>query len=143
MKITHTPPSDSWLAVLEEVHPESIRWDVESKKQCIYKNDLCFWVVDSENDSLYLGEFLIDRDLETGHYAHLISISSLKKGAGNFMWEYLMTLLPSVGVDTIIGEARPGASWHLAQKHGAKKIGDIVNHGGTGETYIDFIIELK
>jgi hypothetical protein len=142
MKITHTPPSDNWLAIFENLHPEPIRWDTEYKRQVINENDLSFWVVDNENINLYLGEFIIG-DGTLGDYMYLMSISSLKKGVGNFMWQYLIDLMYEVKTYRILGEARPGASWHLAQKHGAKKVGDIVNHGDTGETYIDFIIELK
>ena len=142
MIITHTPPSNAWLSVLEEVHPEPIRWDIERKRECVEENDLCFWVIDGDNKDLYLGEFLIG--WETGnHYAHLLSISSLKKGVGNFMWKYLMTLPSFTDITTFLGEARPGASWHLAQKYGAVKVSNIINHGGTGETYINFIIEIK
>jgi len=142
MKITHTPPSDGWLTVFEDLHPESIRWDIEYKRHVVNENDLSFWVVDEDNSDLYLGEFIVG-DGTLGDYIYLMSISSLKKGVGNFMWKYLIDLMYKVKTYRILGEARPGASWHLAQKHGAKKIGDIVNHGGTGETYIDFFIELK
>jgi hypothetical protein len=142
MKITHTPPSDSWLSIFEDLHPESIRWDIEYKRQVINENDLSFWVVDNENSNLYLGEFIIG-DGTLGDYMYLMSISSLKKGVGNFMWQYLIDLMYRVKTYRILGEARPGASWHLAQKYGAEKISDILNHGGTGETYINFIIELK
>jgi hypothetical protein len=142
MKITHTPPSDNWLTIFENLHPEPIRWDTEYKRQVINESDLSFWVVDGDNSNLYLGEFIIG-DGTLGDYMYLMSISSLKKGVGNFMWQYLIDLMYEVKTYRILGEARPGASWHLAQKHGAKKVGDIVNHGDTGETYIDFIIELK
>ena len=142
MIITHTPPSDSWLALLEEMHPESIRWDVEYKREVVKENNLSFWVVDKDNRSLYLGEFIVGEGVG-GNYVNLLSISSLKKGVGNFMWQYLIELMREKRVNRLIGEARPGASWHLAQKYGAIKISEILNHGGTGETYINFYIDLK
>lgn len=142
MIITHTPPSDGWLTVLEELHPESIRWDTEYKREVVNEGSLSFWVVDEGNSNLYLGEFLVG-EIAKENYVHLLSISSLKKGVGNFMWKYLIDLMHTKGVDRIIGEARPGASWHLAQKYGAIKISDILNHGGTGETYVNFYIDLK
>lgn len=142
MKVTHTPPSDGWLTVFEDLHPESIRWDIEYKRHVVNESDLSFWVVDEDNSDLYLGEFIVG-DGTLGDYIYLMSISSLKKGVGNFMWEYLIKLLSSKNVSRVLGEARPGASWHLAQKYGAKKISDIINHGGTNETYINFVIELK
>jgi len=142
MKITHTPPSDGWLTILEELHPESIRWDTEYKRQVVNNGELSFWVMDEDNENLYLGEFLLE-DGTLGDYVYLLSISSLKKGVGSFMWEYLMELMREKKVSRILGEARPGASWHLAQKYGAVKISEIPNHGGTGESYVNFVINLK
>lgn len=141
MIITHTPPSDGWLTIFEELHPEPIRWDTEYKREVVNGSGLSFWVVDKENKDLYLGEFIVG-DGTLGDYLYLMSISSLKKGVGNFMWKYLIELMRK-NVSKVLGEARPGASWHLAQKYGAVKISDIPNHGGTGETYINFVIDLK
>lgn len=142
MRITHVPPSDYWIQKLENVHPELIRWSLYDKKEHIHSNPLSFWVVDDdEGNDIYLGEFLISNINNT--FVILDSISSLEKGVGNYMWGYLITMLPSNGITRAIGEARPGASWHLAQKYGAEQTGISINHGGTGEDYIEFIIKFK
>ena len=142
MIITHKPPIDYWLKRLEDVHPESIRWDLHSKKCHAYANPLSFWVADDDECSgIYLGEFLISK--KSNKTVILDSISSLEKGIGNYMWRYLIIMLPSNGITRAIGEARPGASWHLAQKYGAKQTGISINHGNTGEDYIEFTIKFK
>jgi hypothetical protein len=142
MEITHIPPSDSWLTVFEEMHPEVIRWDTEYKREVVEEDNLSFWVIDKENPDLYLGEFILGKR-DWWDNVDLMSISSLKKGVGNYMWQYLIRLMRSKGIDRMVGEARPGASWYLAQKYGAIKVGNVPNHGGTGETYVEFYIDLK
>lgn len=142
MIITHDPPSDYWLNLFEAVHPESIRWDLDSKKHHIRYSPLSFWVTDdNERSHIYIGEFLISK--ESNKTAMLDSISSFEKGVGNHMWKYLIKLLPLNGITNAIGEARPGASWHLAQKYGAEQTGISINHGDTGEDYIEFTIKFK
>lgn len=137
MIITHIPPRTADLFILENLHPNEIQWSMKDKISFCASNRLSFWVYEGEDA---IGEFLIEKKCD--NYAELISISSSVSGIGNYMWKYLAPMLRGHGIKYATGHARQGASWHLAEKHGADRIFTCSNWGNTGEDYVFFKINL-
>lgn len=137
-------PSLEVLQQMEDVHPEAIRWDIRDKEAHVkHFKTYPYWLY--ENDKC-IGEYITS--VKWGEYTlRGDSISILPeysgKGYARALTEYVLEDAHSNGFTRYRGEARPGASWHIIESLGAVQTGISVNHGGTGEDYIEFCLELK
>lgn len=142
MIVTKDIPSRGVLAKMEDVHPESIRWDIEDKEHHVHNVDtLGYWLYNGDG---CIGEYLVSRRRHKVAGGDSISIlpKYTGKGYAKFLTEYVLKDLAKLGYEEYEGEARPGASWHIIESLGGIKTGVSVNHGGTGEDYIRFSLPL-
>ena len=143
IRISMETPSIEILQQMEDVHPESIRWDVHMKEA--HLDGLCtfgYWLYE---DNVCVGEYIASGIDDGTFYGESISVLPEYSGKGyaKLLTEYALEDACVMGFNRYIGEARPGASWHIVQSLGAIQTGVSVNHGGTGEDYIAFCLELK
>lgn len=142
IRVLKEPPSREVLQAMEDVHPESIRWDIEDKESHIHDvHTLGYWLYDGD---VCIGEYLVSYRRQSVSGGDSISILPEYAGRGyaKLLTRYVLNDLTLFGYEEFIGEARPGASWHIIESLGGIKTGVSVNHGGTGEDYIRFYLPL-
>jgi GNAT superfamily N-acetyltransferase len=141
--IVEETPSLFVLEKMELVHPPSIRWNIFEKRRYVMGPGCKgFWIMNGV--TRYAGEILLGLGDIMSVEGASISVLPSYKGLsyGKILTEHALGWAREKGYRQYVGDARPGASWHIVESMGAEQVGLSVNHGETGEDYVSFVLNL-
>lgn len=150
--------------VFEEIYPENLQMDLETKQELLDEGALFLYVIDKETGKLIGETYSIPLDnmkdwdvdehqpedgLENWYGKNAVYVYSTTilpeyqgKKLGEILKAYFLGMAESQ-FDYVVGHARQGASIHLNKKFGAKVEQPFDNWYQTGETFYLYSLKLK